>query len=118
MTITLKFPKKDLKCSLGLQFLGEFLDEVDLSLEDVGEKMQKNPFKLLPAMIYTSARVEAELSGEDFKMTKKDVIEVLESGGGISSPEIAKFINAWTDSLTSGVPKSEPAEEGGDSEKK
>lgn len=118
MTITLKFPKKELKCSLGLMFLGELLDAANLSIEEVGEKMQKNPFKLIPLMMFTSARVEAELKGDDFEMTQSDVIQLLESDGGIGSDNVTKFVNAFTKSMTGGVPIEEPAEEGGDEPKK
>jgi hypothetical protein len=117
MNITLKFAKRELKCSLGLLFLGEFLDDMDMSLEEVGEKMQKNPFRLLPKMIYISAKTEAEMNDEDFDLTLKDVVGLMEKDGGISSPQVVKFINAWTSSLTDGVPK-QPAEEGAGEAKK
>ena len=118
MTITLKFAEKELKCSLGLMFLGDLLDEVDMSLEEVGAKMQKNPFKLLPKMIHVSAKTEAELNGEDFELTLKDIVKMLEDDGGIASPQSAKFVNMWASSLSAGVPEEEPAEEGGKKAKK
>lgn len=98
-------------------FLGDFLDEVDLTIEEVGNKMQRNPFKLLPKMIFISARSEAEISGEEFDHTLKDVVKMIEDDGGISSPQVTKFITKWTDSMTGGVPKSE-AEEGDSKPKK
>jgi len=118
MTITLKFPKQELKCSLGLMFLGELLDETGLSLEEAGEQMQKNPFKLIPTMIYVSARVEAELDGKDFDLTRRQLVEIIEEDGGIGSEQITKFVEEWTKSLFKGVPTEEPAEEGGDKPKK
>lgn len=117
MTITLKFAKEELKCSLGLMFLGEFLDEVNLSLEEVGSKMEKNPFKLLPKMIHRSARTQFELDNIDDDLTLIDVINLIESDGGVASPQVTKFIQEWTKSLTNGVPKS-PAKEGDEEEKK
>jgi len=117
MTITLKFGKDELKCSLGLMFLGEFLDDVDMSLEEVGDKMTKNPFRLLPKMIHISARTEAEIKGDDFDLTLKDVVDLIEKDGGIASPQVTKFINTWTKSLTNGVPESS-AEEGEGEKKK
>ena len=98
-------------------FLGDFLEEVNLSLEEVGKKMQKNPFKILPKMIYVSAKTETEIAGEDFDLTLKDVVEMIEKDGGISSEQVVKFINKWTESMTQGVPKSE-AEEGDGKKKK
>jgi hypothetical protein len=111
MIVKLKFGKQELSCSLGLMFLGDFLDDVDLSLEEVGEKMQKNPFRLLPKMIYISAKSEADINGDDFDLTLGDVIDMIEKDGGIASPQVVKFINKWTASLSGGVPTSE-AEEG------
>ena len=98
-------------------FLGEFLDDVNLSIEEVGEKMQKNPFKLLPKMIHISAKTEAELSGEELHLELNDVVKIMEADGGIASPQVVRFINAWTKSMTSGVPQ-EAAEEGEGEKKK
>ena len=117
MTITLKFKTRKLDCSLGLLFLGELLDDLDMSLEDIGEKMQKNPFRLVPKMIYISAKIEAEMGGDDFDLTLKDVVGLLEEDGGLGSPQVVKFINSWTASLTDGVPETE-AEEGDKDPKK
>ena len=97
-------------------FLGDFLEDVDMSLEEVGAKMAKNPFRLLPKMIYLSAKTEADILGKDFDYSLKDVIEMVEKDGGIASPQVTKFINTWTQSLTDGVPESEA--EGGDKEPK
>lgn len=118
MTLTLKFPGKDIKCSVGLMFLGELLDETGLSLEEAGAMIQKNPFKLIPTMIHIAARVEAELDGEEFSLTRRELVEIMEKDGGIASPQVTKFVNTWTKSLTDGVPSEEPAEEGGEEPKK
>lgn len=118
MEITLKFTDKELKCSLGLMFLGEFLDVVDMSITDVGEKMQKNPFKILPKMIHTSAKVAAELDDEEFTLSLKELVGMIEKDGGVSSPQITLFVTAWTKSMLEGVPEEKPAEEGGEKAKK
>ena len=112
MIVTLKFAEKELKCSLGLMFLGALLDDLDMSLEEVAAKMQKNPFRLMPKMIFISAQTEAELNGEEFDLTFKDVVELLEKDGGIASPQAVNFINSWTASMTENVPKDDAAEEG------
>jgi hypothetical protein len=117
MNITLKFADKELQCSLGLMFLGELLDELDMSIEEVGDKMQKNPFRVLPKMIYTSAKVRAELSGESFEMTLGEVVEVIEKDGGIASKEVTRFVEEFVKSMNPGLPD-EPAEEGGEEAKK
>ena len=48
---TLKISKKEFHFSFGLGFLGELLDNLDLSIDQVGDKITKNPFKLC-AFIY------------------------------------------------------------------
>ena len=98
-------------------FLGDFLEEIDMSLEEVGEKMGKNPFKLLPKMIYLSAKTEADIKGDDFDYELKDIIDMIEKAGGLASPQVTKFVSKWTASLTDGVPES-PAEEGNKEPKK
>lgn len=98
--------------------MGEFLDVVDMSIEEVGEKMVKNPFKLLPKMIHTSAKVQAELDEVPFEMSLKELVQMIENDGGIGSPMLTLFTSAWTKSMVQGVPEDEAAEEGGEKAKK
>lgn len=98
-------------------FLGELLDELNMSIEDIGEAMQKNPFRTLPRMILSSARAEAELDGVDFDLKLRDIVAMIEEDGGIMSEQLIKFMNAFTESLSSGIP-SDGSAEGGDKEPK
>lgn len=107
MITTLKIGGKEIRCSLGLAFLGELLDELDMSIDDVGEKVQKNPFRMIPVMITTSHKVASELDGIDPIINLKEVVALLEEHGGIANTEVVRFLEVWTESMTKGVPKSE-----------
>lgn len=109
---TLKLAGRDLKCVLGLGFIGELLEAIDLRIEEVGIKVDKNPFKMVPLLIYHSAKytIEDLEGGEvDFKLT--DVIKWVEESGGVGSSESIKFLQAFTKSMTHGVPKNEDQKE-------
>ncbi len=118
MDIALNIGNKKLNCSLGLGFLGELLDATDMGIEEIGEKMQKNPFKLIPLMIYNSAKYAAELDGKEFDMTLRDVVQLLDANGGLGNKEVVRFIQKWTESMTKDVPDEEAVEDSKDVKKK
>lgn len=101
--IELKVNERNLKCSFGLGFLGECLENLDLSVLDIGEKLDKNPFKWIPTLMYESIKyTEGEL---DF--TKKDLINWLEEDVN-GTKTMNSFLLAFVDSLKKDVPKQEP----------
>ena len=118
MTITLKFGDKELKCSLGLDFVGELIDDTGVGIDELGARMQTNPFKLLPRMVFISAKVEAELNGEEFTMTQREVTSLIEGDGGLGSPQCGRFMEEWTKSMTPNLPQEDDAEEGKKDKKK
>lgn len=107
MDITLKIGNKELRCSLGLSFLGELIDVTDLSIDEIGAKITKNPFKLIPIMLYVSHRTACDLEGAEADIDLKGVISLLEKNGGISNAEVNRFLSSWTKSMTEGVPEVE-----------
>ena len=115
MDITLKFGKNEVKCNLGLEFVGELIEVTDLSIEEIGEKMQKNPFKFIPVMLNEAHKAYYAIEGKDPVFTKRQLINFLEDDGGISSKEMTRFMTEWTKSMTKGVPKSDVSE-GGEAE--
>ena len=106
MDITVRIGDADLKCSLGLAFLGELLDATDMSIEEVGEKMARNPFKLLPQMIYHSHATYMELDGKEPEYDLRGIMGLIEKDGGLSSEGVADFLSKWTKSMTKDVPES------------
>ena len=53
--------EKTLKCSFGLGFLGECLENLDLSVVQIGEKLDKNPFKWIPTLMYECIKYSKDI---------------------------------------------------------
>ena len=116
--ITLKINDKELEFSFGLAFLGELIEKTDLSLEDIIAKMNKNPFKMVPMIMFYSASYALERKGKEVDFTRFDISDWIDTSGGIADKSVVKFIEAFTLSLTKGVPKEEEAAKKDDSPKK
>lgn len=95
--------EKTLKCSFGLGFLGECLENLDLSVLEIGEKLDKNPFKWIPILMYESIKYSKEV---DFSID--DLIEWLDDEDGKAT--MNTFLLAFINSLTKDVPKQKGTE--------
>ena len=89
---------------------------MDLGVDEVQGKIQKNPFKIVPLLMYHSAKYAQERVGKEPQYSLIDLTDVIDAGGGIRGEGVVKFLQAFTDSLLKGVPK-EP-EVSGDGPKK
>ena len=54
---TIVFGKNEFEFFFGLSFLGEFLDEQNITLEQIDEKLNRNPFKFIPTSIVTGKQL-------------------------------------------------------------
>lgn len=99
--IKLTINKREFVCSFGLGFLGECLENLDLSVFEIGEKLDKNPFKWIPTLIYESIKYT-----EDVDFTKKDLVNWLEEDNN-GTKTMNSFLIAFIDSLKKDVPKQE-----------
>ena len=97
--------------SFGLGFLGELLEDTDLTIEEIGEKMQKNPFKWIPTIMYHSVKYHDESKDIPLVYTKADVVDWIDEIG-IASEQVTLFMKSFIESLTKGVPNEEPVKEG------
>lgn len=91
-------------CVFGLGFIGECLENLDLSVFEIGEKLDKNPFKWTPILIHESIKY-AEDGEIDF--TVKELVEWLDNDGEAGTKTIADFLAAFVKSLSKDVPKDE-----------
>ena len=108
--IKLTIDKREFDFSFGLGFLGELLDELDLSIEDVINKSGKNPFKWIPLLMFHSASYSVSYNGGEVDFTLKDIIKGIENDkkGGVI---VTSFTKAFLSSLNDGLPTEEDSVE-------
>jgi len=97
-SIELKLKDKVLKCSFGLGFLGECLENLDLSVFEIGEKLDKNPFKWIPILMFESIKY----ADENVELTKNELVDLLDNAEG--QKVMSEFLNAFVKSLNKDVP--------------
>ena len=103
--IQLTINKRKLDCHFGLGFLGEVLDELNMSLEDLSHRLTNNPFKYVPKLVYYSSVYGLERKGQVADYSYHDVLDWIDEDGGFANPNLTKFLEAFTKSLTKNVPK-------------
>ena len=114
--ISLKIGQRDLEFTFGLGFLGELFDETDLTINEVVGKLNKNPFKMIPTLMYYSCAYLLKRKGQEVDFTIYDFTDWIDESGGIGQPSTKRFLDAFTESMTKNVPKTDEAK--GDSKKK
>jgi len=105
--IDLTINKRKLTCSFGLGFIGELLDDLDMTLNEVVEKLNKNPFKFVPLLMFKSAEYTLLSKGEEVTFTKYTLMDDIDKDGGLDGESLVKFLHAFTESLSKGVPVDE-----------
>ena len=100
---------KSLEFAFGMGFLGELLDETGLGLDEVLQKVDKNPYKFIPICMYVSTKYAYEIKGKQIDFDRFTFIEWLEADGGLTdkNKSAIKFMKAFTDSLFKNVPDEE-----------
>jgi len=104
-TITVHKTKFDFRFGIG--FLGKLLKRVDLDISEVLQEVSKNPFEMIPVIMYVSAKYGFERKGEEFEYTLYDFVDFIDADGGIQSKSVEKFLKAFTSSIIEDVPKEE-----------
>lgn len=88
---------------IGIGFLGEYQDKFDLDINSLISKIDKNPWKGIPSLMYESALYRAK-GNLDFSYD--DLLDMIDEDGGFASDAFIDFLKRFTDSLTKDVPKS------------
>jgi hypothetical protein len=89
--------------SFGLGFLGECLENLDLSVFEIGKKLDRNPFKWTPILMYESIKYTND--GEIDITIKEFVNQLDEDVNG--AKVMNEFLIAFVASLQKDVPKQE-----------
>lgn len=88
----------------GLGFLGNLLEKSGLEMHEIDSKIQGNPFKWMPEIMFRSLEYGYIRSGETLDITQFNVSDWIDEEGGFESKNISEFFNAFRLSLTKDVP--------------
>lgn len=105
--VRIKIADQEIDFAFGLGFLGEAFDDLDISFEEVQISLKKNPFKIVPSLMYHSAKYAKKRKKEEPDFTHDEMIDLIDSAGGVRSPGFLLFIQSFTESLLKGVPVDE-----------
>jgi len=97
--IKLTLNKKEYKCTLGLGFLGDIIDVLDLDYESFLSKYQKNPIKYVSLCAYHCIKWELEEGGEEIDFTLKQMRGWIDNEGGLKNEAMKKFSEAFMNSI-------------------
>lgn len=105
--IELTINGKKLKFTFGLGFLGEVLENNDISIDDLLVKIDRNPFKWIPTIMYASTKYSYSLEGKELDFTLQDMFKWTDQEGGLTDKNltVVKFIEAFRASLFKNVPE-------------
>ena len=87
-------------CKFGLEFLGELLDSLDMSVNEIGDKLDKNPFKWAPALMHKCLG----FSNENLGFTKSELLELLDKDYK-NQLQLKKFMKSFVESLSPNLPE-------------
>lgn len=96
---------QDYAATLGLGFLGEILDVLDLDYTVLLEKYEKNPFKYVPLLMFHAIKWEADEAGEPIDFTLKEFRGWIDADGGLQNKAMLKFSEAFIQSIIKDVPQ-------------
>lgn len=92
---------KSIAFHIGIGFLGEFQEKEDLSINELVAKLDKNPWKMLPKLMYESALYRAN---GNLSFTEKDLIDYIDNDGGFASKSLQDFLQRFMNTLVKDVP--------------
>lgn len=99
--IDLKFGEKTFTAKFGIGFIGAYLKASGQKIEEMFLELQNNPLYVAPNLLFHAIKKgtpEAEL-------TVEQVEDMIDADGGVSSPQLMNFINAFSASLTTTLPE-------------
>lgn len=107
--ITLKLNEKEWGAKLGLGYLRYLDAEAGIKIEEIDDLMKGAKSLIgVPKLIYYSIKYNCKKSKVTFNFTEEDVFDWIDDDGGLASPSIVDFINAFTASLTVDLGKKTP----------
>jgi hypothetical protein len=103
--IKLTIGGKERGFKFGLGFLGEAFNNLGFTVTELDTELSKNPFKVIPELMYQSALYNCLRSGEKPDFDKYIMSDWIDEAGGLASPVVLEFLQGITKSMTKDVPK-------------
>ena len=110
--ISLDIGDRKFEFSFGLSFLGDLIEETELTIDEIVDRLTTNPFKMVPTMMYLSAKNAADRNGSNLDFSYHELVDIIDEAGGINQDAVEVFLSTFTKTLTKDVPKekSKPAQ--------
>lgn len=115
-SIKIEFAGKERGFTFGLYVLGELLEYYDTDIVGFGEKMQKNPFKVIPVVLYQGHAFDLKINKQPVDVTLEDV--ALWADEGYGDGRVDRIIGVLMDSMRKNVPGLAEAMDDKDGKKK
>ena len=106
-TIKLEIGGKERTFWLGLGFLAMLFKSTNLTLSNIGEQLNENPFKAVPDIMFISLKYGYDRVGAEIDFNVFEVTEWIDDAGGISADVVKEFLEAFGNSMSS--PETESA---------
>lgn len=104
-TAKIKIGGKERTFHFGMGFLGLFIENTDTTMETLETDISKNPFKVLPELMYYSLSYGYIRKDLEVKFNKYDVSDWIDEDGGVDSKSVTEFINKLGESMNPNLPK-------------
>lgn len=89
----------------GMGCVGEMIDILDISVDEIESYMTKNPIKGILAAIYAAAKCHAEDQDKPVGFSKNDVADwIYALEDGFNNETVVKLIGAFSESLSKKTP--------------
>ena len=102
-SIEIEISGKKLFFPFGVGFLSSCLESLNLDIQSIGEKIQSNPFKYVPDLMYESLKYASFRKEVEIELSYNELIDLIdEDEDGLEV--INKFAIAFVQSLSKNVP--------------
>lgn len=101
--ITLNIGGQERVFYFGLGFLGNLIEKSGVGMHEIDSKIQENPFKWMPEIMYHSVAYGFIKQNEIVPFTAFDVVDWIDTDGGFDSKAVVDFFGAFRQSLVKDV---------------
>ena len=102
--ITLNIGGQDRIFYFGLGFLGNLIEKSGVGMHEIDAKIQENPFKWMPLIMFHSVAFGYIRNNEEIPFTSFEVADWIDADGGFDSKVVIDFFAAFRQSLVKDVP--------------